>query len=43
MITRVSSVIRPTGGDLIFDHPYNGGYSRFGADPWNGLIEQDHG
>jgi hypothetical protein len=18
-------------------------YSRFGADPWNGLIEQDHG
>jgi hypothetical protein len=23
MITRVSSVIRPEGSDLIFDHPYN--------------------
>ena len=23
MITRVSSVIRPKGSDLIFDHPYN--------------------
>jgi hypothetical protein len=22
MITRVSSVIRPKGSDLIFDHPY---------------------
>src|SRR5947208_1115308 len=23
MITRISSVIRPKGSDLIFDHPYN--------------------
>jgi hypothetical protein len=28
MITRVSGVIRPEGSDLIFDHPYNGGYAR---------------
>jgi hypothetical protein len=26
MITRVSSVIRPKGSDLIFDHPYNAEY-----------------
>jgi hypothetical protein len=26
MITRVSSVIRPKGSDLIFDHPYNADY-----------------
>jgi hypothetical protein len=26
MITRVSSVIRPEGSDLIFDHPYNADY-----------------
>ena len=23
MITRISSVIRPEGSDLVFDHPYN--------------------
>src|ERR1017187_1913471 len=28
MITRISSVIRPKGSDLIFDHPYNDGYLR---------------
>jgi hypothetical protein len=28
MITRVSSVIRPKGSDLIFDHPYNADYLR---------------
>jgi hypothetical protein len=28
MITRVSSVIRPKGSDLIFDHPYNAEYLR---------------
>jgi len=27
MITRVSSVIRPKGSDLIFDHPYNADYA----------------
>jgi hypothetical protein len=27
MITRVSSVIRPKGSDLIFDHPYNAEYA----------------
>src|SRR4029077_20810780 len=27
MITRISSVIRPKGSDLIFDHPYNAEYS----------------
>jgi hypothetical protein len=26
MITRISSVIRPKGSDLIFDHPYNAEY-----------------
>ena len=26
MITRISSVIRPKGSDLIFDHPYNADY-----------------
>ena len=32
MITRISSVIRPKGSDLIFDHPYNAEYAlgRFG-------------
>jgi hypothetical protein len=28
MITRISSVIRPKGSDLIFDHPYNAEYLR---------------
>jgi len=28
MITRISSVIRPKGSDLIFDHPYNADYER---------------
>ena len=28
MITRISSVIRPKGSDLIFDHPYNADYAR---------------
>jgi hypothetical protein len=28
MITRVSSVIRPKGSDLIFDHPYNADSAR---------------
>jgi hypothetical protein len=27
MITRISSVIRPKGSDLIFDHPYNAEYA----------------
>jgi hypothetical protein len=31
MITRVSSVIRPKGCDLIFDHPYNADYERLTA------------
>jgi hypothetical protein len=31
MITRVSSVIRPKGSDLIFDHPYNTDYERLMA------------
>ena len=26
MITRISSVIRPKGSDLIFDHTYNAEY-----------------
>jgi len=29
MITRISSVIRPKGSDLIFDHPYNDADSVF--------------
>ena len=28
MITRVSSVIRTEGSDLVFDHPYNSGSVR---------------
>ncbi len=28
MITLVSSVIRPEGSDLIFDHPYDGDSAR---------------
>jgi hypothetical protein len=28
MITRLSSVIRPKGSDLIFDHPYNADLAR---------------
>ena len=38
MITRISSVIRPKGSDLIFDHPYNAEYAlgRFGI----GLAER---
>ena len=33
MITRVSSVIRPEGSDLISDHPYNADFVRiFAAD-----------
>src|SRR5437773_908788 len=28
MITRISSVIRPKGSDLIFDHPYNADFVR---------------
>jgi len=38
MITRVSSVIRPKGSDLIFDHPYNAEYpvmSRCAAAIWS--------
>jgi hypothetical protein len=31
MITRVSSVIRPKGSDLIYDHPYNARYGRLDA------------
>ncbi len=27
MVTRVSSVIRPKGSDLIFDHLYNAEYA----------------
>src|SRR5215813_14996139 len=33
MITRVSSVIRPKGSDLIFDHPYNAESARL-AEWW---------
>jgi hypothetical protein len=32
MITRVSSVIRPEGSDLVFDHPYNAEYARDAGD-----------
>jgi hypothetical protein len=32
MITRISSVIRPEGSDLIFDHPYNAESARFSLD-----------
>src|ERR1700749_5042092 len=27
MITRLSSVIRPEGSDLVFDHPYNADFA----------------
>ena len=30
MITRVSSVIRPKGSDLLFEHSYNADYERRG-------------
>ena len=33
MITRVSSVIRPKGSDLIFDHPYNAESARLWDSP----------
>jgi hypothetical protein len=33
MITRISSVIRPKGSDLIFDHPYNAEYELLKARP----------
>jgi len=38
MITRISSVIRPKGSDLIFDHPYNADYARLAIalkDTWD--------